>query len=84
MYMANVEIKRVAMDATPIYHVITDFTWHSRIAFVMVMPLKRLVTYIRVAYNNVYRRILGYSRRDSASNMFVTNRIDNFDTLIHW
>ena len=42
------------------------------------------VTYnkLRVAYNNVYRRILGYSRRDSASNMFVTNGIDNFDTLI--
>ena len=37
---------------------------------------------LRVAYNNVYRRILGYSRRDSASNMCVTNRIDNFDTLI--
>ena len=50
---------------------------------------------LRVAYNNVYRRILGYSRRDSkntivyynvlgdsASNMFVTNGIDNFDTLI--
>ena len=73
MYMENVEIKRVAMDATPIYHVITDSTWHSRIASVMVMPLKRLVTYIRVACNNVNRRILGYSRRDSASNMFVTN-----------
>ena len=37
---------------------------------------------LRVDYNNVYRRILGYSRRDSASNMSITNRIDNFDTLI--
>ena len=37
---------------------------------------------LRVAYNNVYRHIMGYSRRDSASNMFVTNGIDNFDTLI--
>ena len=35
-----------------------------------------------VAYNNVYRRILGYTRRDSASNMFVTNRLNNFDVLV--
>jgi hypothetical protein len=34
---------------------------------------------IRVAYNNIYRQILGYGRRDSASNMFVTNRIDTFE-----
>ncbi len=34
---------------------------------------------IRVAYNNIYRQILGYGRRDSASSMFVTNRIDTFE-----
>ena len=32
-----------------------------------------------VAYNNMHRRILGYNRWDSASNMFVNNTIDNFD-----
>ncbi len=37
---------------------------------------------LRVAFNNVYRRILGYTRRDSASNMFVSNRLDNFDMLM--
>ena len=36
---------------------------------------------IRVAYNNVFRRLLGYSKRDSASHMFVSNHIDNFETL---
>ncbi len=34
---------------------------------------------IRVAYNNVIRKLLGYSRRDSASAMYVNNRIDSFD-----
>ena len=33
---------------------------------------------IRVAYNNVYRKILGVSRRASASGMFVSNDIPNF------
>ena len=34
---------------------------------------------LKVAYNNMHRRILGYNRWDSASNMFVSNVIDNFD-----
>ena len=33
----------------------------------------------KVAYNNMHRRILGYSRRDSASGMFTNNAIDTFD-----
>ncbi len=37
---------------------------------------------IRVAYNNIYRKLLGYSRMDSASMMFVTHHLDNFDTMI--
>ena len=28
---------------------------------------------IRVAYNNIFRKGLGYTRRDSASSMFVSN-----------
>ena len=35
---------------------------------------------IRVACNNIYRKILGYGRRDSASNMFLSNGIDTFET----
>ena len=34
---------------------------------------------LRVAYNNAYRRVLGYVKSDSASNMFVNNQVDNFD-----
>ena len=33
---------------------------------------------LRVAYTNIYRKLLGYSRRDSASVMFASNRIDSF------
>ena len=37
---------------------------------------------VRVAFNNVYRRILGFNKFDSASHMFAINRIDNFDAFI--
>ena len=37
---------------------------------------------IRVAYNNVYRKILDVSKRGSASTMFVSNGIPNFEALI--
>ena len=30
----------------------------------------------------MHRRILGYSRRDSASGMFANNAIDTFDALL--
>ena len=36
----------------------------------------------KVAYNNMHRGILGYSRRDSASGMFANNAIDTFDALL--
>ena len=36
---------------------------------------------IRVAYNNVYRTILGVSRRASASGMFVSKDIPNFEAF---
>ncbi len=37
------------------------------------------MTKLRVVYNNVYRKVLGYRRRDSASTMFVVNNIDTFE-----
>ena len=37
---------------------------------------------IRVAYNNLYRKILHVSRRSSASAMFVQHNIPNFECLI--
>jgi len=35
---------------------------------------------MKVGYNNVFRKLLGYVRRDSASAMFFNNQIDTFDT----
>ena len=37
---------------------------------------------LKVAYNNVYRRLLGFSRSDSASFMFVHNNVPNFECLL--
>ena len=39
---------------------------------------KAIFSKLRVAYNNVYRKILGLCRRSSASEMFVTKNILNF------
>ena len=36
---------------------------------------KENISKICVAYNNIYRKLLGYSRRDSA--MYVNNRIND-------
>ena len=35
---------------------------------------------MEVAYNNVFRRFFGYDRFSSASQMFVENRVENFET----
>ena len=37
---------------------------------------------LKVAYNNIHRKILGYNRWDSASCMFVNNIIVTFDALL--
>ena len=37
---------------------------------------------IRIAYNDLYRKILHVSRRSSASSMFVNNNIPTFECLI--
>ena len=37
---------------------------------------------MHVAYNNIFRRLMGYHIFCSASGMFVENRIDNFDARI--
>ena len=44
--------------------------------------MKTTFSKIRVAYNNVYRKILGVTRRSSASAMFVTNDIPNFEAFL--
>ena len=36
---------------------------------------------VRVSYNNAFRKFLGYPRDCSASGMFVSNRLNTFDSL---
>ena len=43
---------------------------------------KATLSKIRVASNNVYRKILGVSSRSSASAMFVINVIPNFEAFL--
>ena len=42
---------------------------------------KASLSKLRVAYNNVYRHLLGYKKRDSASMMLVGNGVDSFPTI---
>ena len=44
---------------------------------------KRNLQKINVAYNNIFRKCLGFNFRDSASHMFVNNRLYTFDARIH-
>ena len=37
---------------------------------------------LRVAFNNVHRKLLNYGKRDSASQMFVSNGLPNFDAML--
>ena len=43
---------------------------------------KNTFSKLRVAYNNVYRKVCGLKRRSSASEMFVLNNISNFEALL--
>ena len=43
---------------------------------------KSTISKIRIAYNDLYRKILHVSRRSSASEMFVKNNIPNFESLL--
>ena len=40
---------------------------------------KKCMSKLKVAHNNIHRNILGFKRHDSASAMFVNNRIDTFE-----
>ena len=44
--------------------------------------IKSTISKIRVGYNDLYRKIVHVSRRNSASEMFVKNNISNFESLL--
>ena len=37
---------------------------------------------VRIAFNNVYRRLLGFRKCDSTSQMYVSHNIDNVDAFM--
>ena len=51
-------------------------------AFLWCDFTQRKYRQLEVAYNNVFRRFLGYDKYCSASSMFVKNRTDGFDARI--
>ena len=50
--------------------------------FLWVNFKKQSIDNLRVAFNKVHRKLLNYGRRDSASEMFVTNNMQNFDSML--
>ena len=51
-------------------------------AFLWCDFTKRQYRQLEVAYDNVFRRLMGYEKYCSASGMFVENRTDGFDTRV--
>ena len=51
-------------------------------AFLWCDFTKRQYRQLEVAYNNVFRRLMGYDKYCSASGMFVENRTDGFDARV--
>ena len=43
---------------------------------------KHIYSKLRVAFNNMYKFILGLNKFDSVSHMYVTNGLDNFDAFM--
>ena len=50
--------------------------------FIVLIFKKATFSKLRVAYNNVYRKVFGLKRRSSASEMFVLNNVSNFEALM--
>ena len=53
-----------------------------RLVIMCSLHKKATFSKLRVAYNNVYRKVFGLKRRSSASEMFVLNNIYNFEALM--
>ena len=60
------------------------FVLHSIVLIFGLNTKKTTFSKLRVAYNNVYRKVFGLKRRNSASEMFVLNNISNFGYMKPW
>ena len=76
---ANTILSKFAQCSIPVKCVLVEsFCLNIYCSYLWCNYSKENISKIRVAYNNIYRKLLGYSRRDSASAMYVNNRINDF------
>ena len=61
---------------------VTVCVQHFTVLIVGLEHKKATFPKLRVAYNNVYRNILGLCQQSIVSNMFMTNNISNFEALM--
>ncbi len=52
------------------------------VVFSCRLDTKKQYKKIEIAYNNVFRKFLGYDRYCSASGMFIENRVDIFNVCV--
>ena len=62
----------------------SSITWNRIVLFIFCSDLwcdysMSSISKLRVAYNNVFRNLLDYGSRDSASSMFAINAIDTYE-----
>ena len=55
---------------------------HCIVLFCGTIIKKSTFSKIRVAFNNAYRKIFGLPKRSSASAMYATHNICNFETML--
>ena len=63
-------------------HLLESFCLSFYCASLWCTFTKHNMSKIRVAYNNVFRKLLRYRKYESASYMFVHHRIDNFESRL--
>ena len=85
MYCRSKRLLRIFNKCSKPYYLnyVEDFALYS-IVLISGQIIRKLATFskIRVAFNNVSWKILGVSNRSSASAMFVTNDISNFEAFL--
>ncbi len=77
---ANSVISKFALCSIPVKcHLIESYCLSFYCSYLCCDFIKSSQSKLRVAYNNIYRKILGYGKRDSASSMLVNANIDTFE-----
>ena len=77
---ANTILRKFARCTVPVKcKLIESYAMNFYCSYLWCNSNAQVLSRLRVAYNNIYRKILGYGYRDSAGTMFASNGIDNFE-----